>query len=228
MIVWFVPEAVYAYQGLYAMFHLRRIAVGHYAGWDIMRYYAPSTDYRVFPDRDPGQDTAIHADLSSPLDYRSPHALKGVRASGMNIVRKPYPRPNENVVLNYGELRNIHVAMNLDIVAYRAAIVDDGVAPDPKIVPYSVLLPDEHIVPRLQIGADAAAGIDHAAASNTGVWANNQQDGTITIGRRVAQNYVHIDNSAAPKVRHRVVSASSYSGLIMVCHSIHLVALSAS
>ena len=92
------------------------VAVGHRAGGDVPGDEASGSDHGAFADGDVGQDRDVAADLGALLDRGTLHAGQGVRGAGVGVVGHDHARRQEHVVLEGGPLRDVAVAMDLDVV----------------------------------------------------------------------------------------------------------------
>jgi len=129
--------------------HSRRIAIGKRIWRYILGDDAAGPDEAVLAYRYHGHQRHVHPYLNAFLDMRAAHALPGLLASGVEVVRDRDARSHEGVVLNHRELSDVAVAVDLDVIADLAAVVYHGVVPDREVVPDLVLLADHDVVARL-------------------------------------------------------------------------------
>jgi Mg2+/Co2+ transporter CorB len=72
----------------------------------------------------------------------------------MGIVRNHHPRSEKDVILKNGELRDIDIAMDTDMVTDNAAIIDGRIVPDIQEIPDLILFSDDGIMAGFQVCAD--------------------------------------------------------------------------
>jgi hypothetical protein len=111
----------------------------------------------------------------------------------VNIIGYGNARSQKGIVFDDSELGHVNVVMDLDVVPYSAAIVNDGIIPDAKTVSNDIFFSDNHIVTGLQIVANSAATVDYATGPNVSIAANDEEL-ILATGRRVTEVYAVIND----------------------------------
>src|SRR5690606_2872299 len=114
-----------------------------------------------------GEDGNVNPHPRAALDGR-PAGARAFGAQGAHVIGNGDAGSQEGIVLDRGELGHVDVAVNLDVAADAAAVVNDRVAPDAHVVADDVLLADDHVVARLQAATDGRAGVDDRTGANIG------------------------------------------------------------
>jgi hypothetical protein len=172
MAIWFIPETCGAIEVSYLAYYLCRITITDYSSWYVSGDHASSAYYTVLTDNDPGKNGAINAYLSSLVNTRASHTLKGIRTTWMNIISQCYSRSQKSTILYNSELSNIDFAVDLNIVANFATVVNDRTIPDPEVISYIIFFSDDYVMTGFQIAANAATTIDNTTFTNVSSRAN--------------------------------------------------------
>lgn len=115
------------------------------------------------------QNGYIHADLDTFFNVWTSHALRRKLASRMDIVCDSDAGSHERVILDHSELCNVAIAVDFDIVADLAAVVDCCRIPDVKSIAYRIFFSDNDVVASGKAIADNRATVDNCARTNTSI-----------------------------------------------------------
>ena len=140
-----------------------RVTDHHAAGRNIVGDHGARADQRALADDDFREERRVDPDAGASLDGRPLHA---VTADRMAIVGDRHAWREEGIVLDDSELRDVDVAMDSNVVANHAAVVDRRVVPDAEVIADGVLLSNHRAMSGLQMMTDARPGVDHAERPN--------------------------------------------------------------
>ena len=140
----------------------RRVAIDDGVGRHVLGDNRACANEGVFADDDPGQDGHVDTDARAAFDGRAA-GMGAFGAQGAHVVGNGDTGSQEGVVFDGGELGHVDVAVDLDVVADAAAVVNDRVTPDADVVADDGLFADDDVVAGLQAATDGRTDVDDGA-----------------------------------------------------------------
>src|SRR6185503_4169465 len=137
----------------------RGVSRPHRARRHRMAHDAARTHERVLADLDPGQDRAVRADPCAAPHLSALHAVEVGRALRVRIVGEHDVRPEEDVVVDRGELEEAS-GVNAYTRADPVTELERRMRSDGDVVADHVVLADRGALSRLETRADGRAGVD--------------------------------------------------------------------
>lgn len=123
-----------------------RISYSHHARRNVARHDGSRADQRSLSNADVRKNSSTDTDLSAGSNNGSSHHRSGRFDAGIEVVRNRDAWSQKRSGTNGCELRNVTVAVDLDVVGNVAPVVDDAVAPDRYVVAKDALFSDDDVV----------------------------------------------------------------------------------
>jgi hypothetical protein len=172
------------------------IAISQHTGRDITCHNATGPNKRALANGDVRQQSDVDSYTRPTLDRRPTHAQP---TQGVRIVSDGDARRQEYVIFQGGELGNIDIAMDLDIVPDCATIVYGRTVPNVQTATDTILLTDDHVVTGLQTGPDGGSGIDHCAIAYARSGSDAQCQIVYLAARKITQHDTRIHLTLVPQ-----------------------------
>jgi hypothetical protein len=180
------------------------VAERDHARGDVAGDHRAGADEGAGADAHVGQDGHVDADLRARADPGAGHQLGGSLVAGVQVVGDRDPGGEEHVVFEFGVLRHVAVAVDLDPVPDPAAVVHHGVAPDGHVVAELAAFADDHAVAGLQPAPDRGAVVQDGPGPEPGSGPEDQRPG-VAARHRVPDDHAGVaaGRRAARVTRHR-------------------------
>ena len=121
------------------------------------------------------KDGDVYTNLHTLFNVWPPHTFTRELTAWVNVIGNSNSGSHESIVLNHGELRNIAVTVNLDVIADLDTVVYRGAVPDVEIVADHALFTNSDVVTGSQSIADRGPAVDDTAKAYARIITNPER-----------------------------------------------------